>query len=49
MIGNGHVGQDFLGLEFVTALYSKIPGHTHFFIYLYTGLNPLHIIAVIVA
>ena len=29
----------FLGLEFFTAFYSKIPGHTHSFIYLYAGLE----------
>jgi Ni/Fe-hydrogenase subunit HybB-like protein len=29
----------FLGLEFFTAFYSSIPGHTHPFIYLYTGLE----------
>src|SRR5512139_956483 len=29
----------FLGLEFFTAFYSAIPGHTHSFIYLYSGLE----------
>jgi Ni/Fe-hydrogenase subunit HybB-like protein len=29
----------FLGLEFFTAFYSKIPGHTYSFVYLYTGLE----------
>jgi Ni/Fe-hydrogenase subunit HybB-like protein len=29
----------FLGLEFFTAFYSQIPGHTHPFKYLYTGLE----------
>jgi molybdopterin-containing oxidoreductase family membrane subunit len=29
----------FLGLEFFTAFYSKIPGHTSPFIYLYTGIE----------
>jgi len=29
----------FLGLEFFTAFYSTIPGHTHSFIYLYAGLD----------
>ncbi len=29
----------FLGLEFFTAFYSKIPGHIHSFIYLYAGLE----------
>ena len=29
----------FLGLEFFTAFYSTIPGHTHSFIYLYAGLE----------
>jgi Ni/Fe-hydrogenase subunit HybB-like protein len=29
----------FLGLEFFTAFYSAIPGHTHSFIYLYAGLE----------
>lgn len=29
----------FLGLEFFTAFYSQIPGHTHSFLYLYTGLE----------
>jgi molybdopterin-containing oxidoreductase family membrane subunit len=29
----------FLGLEFFTAFYSTIPGHTHSFVYLYVGLE----------
>ncbi len=29
----------FLGLEFFTAFYSGIPGHTHPFVYLYAGLD----------
>ncbi|MCX8026642.1 MAG: polysulfide reductase NrfD [Thermodesulfovibrionales bacterium] len=29
----------FLGLEFFTAFYSAIPGHTHPFVYLYVGLE----------
>lgn len=29
----------FLGLEFFTAFYSGIPGHTHPFVYLYAGLE----------
>ena len=29
----------FLGLEFFTAFYSNIPGHTHAFHYLYAGLD----------
>lgn len=29
----------FLGLEFFTAFYSAIPGHTHPFVYLYVGLD----------
>ncbi|MCX8070106.1 MAG: polysulfide reductase NrfD, partial [Thermodesulfovibrionales bacterium] len=29
----------FLGLEFFTAFYSGIPGHTHAFVYLYAGLD----------
>lgn len=28
-----------LGLEFFTAFYSQIPGHTHSFVYLYAGLE----------
>jgi molybdopterin-containing oxidoreductase family membrane subunit len=45
----------FLGLEFFTAFYSQIPGHTHPFLYLFTGLDghgrlvPLMWISIILA